>query len=305
MKYNLNKQLKFFFVFFPLFVCAPLLGEEKTLPAKEVKSIVIKAAHLKLKAKKIDSAVWTIKWTGNLSFHSENGLLTIVSSDFNSKKSWGSKSSRNVLALEIYGPAVPIELFSFSSKSSFSDWTKPVFVSSFKGSIEGFKNKGLWELSLKEGEVDIHHHQGPLSVKGFHVNHRLFSSKGGFKFHINEGLLEVKKSEGQLDFTTNKAKIKLTQFKGSLKGFSQSGEVTVFIQPEKVDLFAGEGAMRVYFMKQAPKVKAYTERGKIYGPRYLYKKFSGKSTEVSGQIRGLSKKGTAVLKSDIGNIYIN
>lgn len=305
MRYNLNKQLKVFFALFFIFTCNSLYGEEKTFPAREIQSIVIKAAHLNLKVKKNPSAILMIKWTRGFSFQVKEGILTIESNDFATKKLWNSKSSKIVLNLEISGPAVPVKLFSFSSQSSFSNWTKPVFVSGFKGSIEGVKNKGPWELSLKEGKVDIRQHQGPLSVKGFRVSYLLSLSKGNFHFHINEGHLKVKKSEGKLNFITNKAEIKLTQFKGSLKGFSQSGEVNVAIQPEEVELSSGEAVMRVHLMKQAPKIKAYTESGKIYGPKYLYKKFSGKSTEVSGQIKGSLKRGTVYLKSDTGNIYIN
>ena len=297
-------QSKTSFAFFLFFLCSPLFGEEKTFPPGEIKSIIIKVIHLDLKAIKGKSTNWTIKWNGNLSFQLDEGLLTIESNKFNSKKAWSSKSSKPV-TLEISGPAVPVKLFSLSSKSSFSSWTEPVFISSLKGSITGSKNEGPWELSLKEGKINIHRHQGPLTIKSFRAHFILSSSKGSSQFHINEGHLTVKKSEGELNFTTDKAEINLTQFKGSLKGFSQSGKITASIQPETVDLFSGEGAIRIHCIGQAPEITAYTERGKIYGPKYFHKIFSGKSTKVSGRIRGPSKKGTVSLKSDTANIYFN
>ena len=299
-----NRQIKAFFIFFLFLLCFPSLGEEKTFPAQAIKSIVVKTVHLDLKVTKKNSEAWAIKWVGDLSFQLNEGLLTVESNNFNSRKTWRSKSSKTVI-LEISGPSVPVKVFSFSSKNSFASWTEPVFVSGFKGSVTGLKNKGLWELSLREGTVDISGHQGSLSVKGFRVNFNLSMSRGDFQFHINEGQLTVGKSEGKLNFTTNRAGVKLTQFRGSLKGYSQLGEITASINPETVDLFAGEGSIRVNCMGQAPKVRAYTEKGKIYGPRYLYKKFSGKSVELSGRIRGASKKGTVSLRSDTANIYIN
>ena len=305
MKHNFKmRQLKTFFAFFLFFSSFPLFGEEKTFPAGEIKSIIIKLIHLDLKVTKRKSPHWTIKWSGNLFLQLNEGLLTIESKSFNSKKAWSSKSSKTV-TLEISGPAVPIKSFSLSSHSSFSSWTEPVFISSLKGSVTGSKNEGSWELSLKEGKINIHQHQGPLTIKSFRAHFTLSSSKGDSQFYINEGHLTVKKSEGELNFTTDKAEVKLTQFKGSLKGFSQSGTVTASIQPETVDLFSGEGAIRIHCMGQSPKIIAYTERGKIYGPKYLHKTFSGKSTKVSGRIRGPSKKGTVSLKSDTANIYIN
>ena len=305
MKHNLNKHIKLFCIFLLLIAYFPAVCEEKKISAQEIKSITIKALHLNFKIKNSRSAVYTIKWTKDLSLKNEERDLTIQAPGFNSKSSWNLKPPKTRPTLEITGPSVPLKIFALSTRSSLSQWTKPVFISSFKGSINGSKNKGHWELSLKEGSVNLHQQEGSLSVKGFHVNNFLTSSKGIFQFHINEGLLQVKKSEGKLNFTTDKAKIKLTQFKGSLKGFSQSGALNATIKPKKVDLFVKESSIRLYFMGQAPKVTAYTEKGKIYGPNYLYKKFSGKSTKVSGQIRGSLKKGEVSLKSNTGNIYIN
>ncbi len=303
--YELNK-IKALIIFFLLFLCLPLFGEEKTFSAGEIKSITLKVVHLNVKVVKNHTADWTIKWMGDLYFHTEGGLLTIRSRNVSSKKSWRVSSSKPVLTLEISGPSVPIKIFSFFSQSSFSSWTKPVFISSFRGNIKGSKNKGSWNLSLKEGRIDIDRHQGSLSVKGFRVNHLLSSSKGRFQYHINEGQLKVEKTEGLLNFITNKAEVKLKQFEGDLKGSSQSGKITAVIQPENVDIFSGEGAVRFSFVGgYSPQITAYTERGRIYGPKYLYKKFSGKSTKLSGWFRGSKRKGKVFLESNTGNIYIN
>ena len=97
----------------------------------------------------------------------------------------------------------------------------------------------------------------------------------------------------------------MTKFKGNLKGFNHSGEVRGVVQAGEVDLFSKEGTLRMSFVGQAPRIRAYTERGKIYAPRYLHKKFSGASIEVLGRIKGSVKKGTVSLTSDTGNIYIN
>ena len=299
-----HKLFKSLFIFSLFTASVPLWGEKQTFPSKELHSIVIKAVHLNLKVKHSPSALYTIQWNRDLSLQTKKGVLTIKSNDFNSKK-WQNLQSQTAPSLEISGPSLPIQLFSFFSESSFSLWTQPVFISSFKGNIRSSRTKGPWEISLKEGSVNIQQQTGPLSVQGFHVNLSLSSSQGRFQFHINEGRLKVNKSKGELHFITDKADIQLAQFKGSLKGSSQSGTITASIQPDTVDLFSEKSPLRLSFMGQAPTITAYTEKGKIYGARHLNKQFSGNSTKVSGRIRGSVKKGTVSVKTGTGNIYIN
>lgn len=275
------------------------------VPATELKSIVIKAPHLNLTVRQNSSPNHSIKWMGALSVQVKKGVLTIQSPDFNSKKSWTSPSSKKSLTLNISGPSRPLQLFSFSSQSSFTGWTKSIFISSFKGGVKAHKNKGPIEISLKEGAVNIRRQTGDLTVHGFLVHLSLDSSEGDFRFYINEGFLKIKKSKGAVHFTTDKAETRLTRFTGSLKGFSRSGAVRASIQPDMVDLFVEESPLRISFLKQAPKITAYTEKGKIYGGRHLHKQFSGKSTKVSGRMKGSVKKGEVSLKTLAGNIYLN
>ena len=302
MKHNKYKsRILFFPAFFALLTSSFSFGEQKTFSSKELQSIVIKAVHLNLKIKESNTSFYTVKWTGKLSVQNREKSLFVQSDDFNSKKSWKTGTLKTKASLEISGPSLPVRLFAFSSASSFSHWKKPVFISSFKGELKATKTRGPWEISFKKGSVRLHQHQGSLSVQGFHINQILSSSQGSFRFYINEGSLKVKKSKGDLDFTTDKAEIRLTQFKGNLKGFSQSGTVRAVVQPEKMELSSEKSPLHVSFMGQGPKITAYTEKGKIYGARHLHKQFSGKSTQVSGRMRGSVKKGDSLLK--IGNRF--
>ncbi len=303
-KVRRKRLARLFFVLPPL-LSWPLFGEPGAFPSKDIKSIVIKATRLNLTVKHKRSGFYTVKSSGSLSLRKEKGALIAQSKNFYSKKVWRDGSFKQIPFLEISGPSAPVRVFSFFSQSSFFRWAQPVFISSLKGQIKAVQTKGAWEISLKRGSVDIHRHQGDLTVQGFHLRHFLRSSQGKFNFYINEGLLSAQKSKGKLNFTTDKAKIQLTQFKGSLKGFSQSGAIIAKIQPKTAELSSKEGPIRVSFMGQAPSITAYTEKGQIYGASYLHKQFSGKSTKVSGRIRGSLKKGKASLKSETGNIYIN
>ena len=287
-----------------LFFCFSSAGNQKTIPGKQIRSLVVKAVQLNLTIKQ-SASDWTIKWDDEFSLqHDETGNLTIQSRHFDSTKFWNQSALTKAPKLEIVGPGCPLKLFAFSLSAVLSQWTGSVFISSFKGKLKGIKNKGPWTIALEEGLTDIDRHKGSILLKGFRVQNTLGSSQGSFQFYLNEGRLEVKKSKGKLSWTTDKAEVKLTQFVGDIQGSSQSGKVRASIKPEKVDLFSREGAMRISFMGQSPAIKAYTERGKIYGARYLPKKFSGKSIEMSGRIKGALKRGDVFLRSDTGNIYI-
>ena len=296
------KFLIFLFLFFFGFTVA---SKEIKIPVGQTQSILVKGIYLKLKVKKSISDQYQIKWTGPLSVKNEGSVLSIQDKSFNSRKSWKSSSKKALATLEITGPATPIKVFALDIKASFLSWEKSVFISGFKGSLEGSRNKGIWKIHFQEGRLNLRQQKGSLFVRGFFIKNRLRSSQGDFQFLINEGSLNVSNSEGHLRFVTDKAKAVLKNLKGSLIGSSQSGDLKVSIKPKKVDFFVEEASIRLSLMGQAPKIKAYTEKGKIYGSNYLHKQFSGKSMTVSGRIRGSSKKGEVFVHSNTGNIYIN
>lgn len=306
-KRQFKRMKKISFVSFCVlfFYCFVSGAKEVNIPVQEVQSLLIKALHLKLTVKKSHSQQYQVSWTGPLSVKNDKGVLTIQDDKFHLKNSWRASSRKPLIKLEIAGPAVPLKIFAFDASASFSYWRDSVFISSFRGTLKGSHNKGFWQIHFKEGVLDLSQQKGSLFVRGFRVKSDLKSSQGDFRFFINEGFLNVNGFKGYLRFITDKAKANLKHLKGSLKGSSQSGDLSVSIKPEKVDLAAEEASVRLYFMGQAPKIKAYTEKGKVYGSNYLYKQFSGKSTTVSGRIRGASKKGEVLVQSHTGNIYIN
>ena len=280
-------------------------GAEKSWPAKDITKLVIQAPSLNLKVKTSSSPIYNLKGAEGLDFQLEQGKLLIKSQNFSSKQAWSDKKTKKSLNLEISGPSKPLQIVSFSSNISISGWTKPVFISSFKADIKANNTKGAWQISLKKGNINMTQHKSALKVKSLQTRLKLDKSAGSFDFQVNEGKITIKNSKGQVNFTNDKAKIQLTQFTGSFKGFSRSGAVQAGIQANEVDVSTEEGLVRLYFIKQGPLVKAHTEEGKIYAPKYFYKKFSGKSTSVSGRIRSKLKKGQVSVKTERGNIYIN
>ena len=301
----MNPNNKNSWLFWLIFISFPALASKKSIPAKGIKSITIQAQQLNLKLQHSKSSHYSLKWTGDLNFQVEKEKLIAQSKNFSSKSAWTDKNKEKSIDLTITGPSKKLQIFSKNSNLSISDWIQSVFISSFKSQIKSVNTKGSWEISLKEGTLNMTKHKSPLNIKAFQANLKLSHSEGSFDFQVNEGKITVKKSKGSVYFNNDKSKIRLTQFKGSLKGFSRAGAVQASIQADSVDVSTEEGNIRLYFIQQGPKVRAYTERGKIYAPRYFYKKFSGKSTRVSGNIKAKINKGNVSVKTERGNIYLN
>ncbi len=280
-------------------------GAQKSIPAKEIQAISIKIPQVNLKVKHVPSSLYIMKWDGKLSFQTKKGVLLIQSPDFNSRRAWHEPSSSSVVDIEISGPSKALQLFSFSSQSLFSDWAKALFISSFKGNIKAIRTKGFLDINLKKGTFSLTRHKGPARVKAFYAEGLLSSSDGDFEFQLNEGRLKVKQSKGILSWITNRAEVRITQFEGDVKGFSQSGAVTARLQPGTAELTTGDSPLRVSFIRRSPKITAQVENGRIYGARGLGRSFSGKSTQISGWLKGAFKKGSVLLKSETGSIYIN
>ena len=285
--------------------------------------IVIKATQLRLKVKtrgkknsgkrastlpSAPAGSLNLKWKGDASVEQKDGILSLEAKDFSSKKAWKDPLDKEkLLVLEISGGSntLPLRIFARSIQASVSHWDQAVFVSAFEGSLNALGNRGPWQISLKDGELNIRKHKGQLRLKGSDLKILVSESQGSSTLRLNEGALKFKKWQGDLDFIGNRADLRLQQFKGRLKGKSQSGQLRASIQPENVEWSSRQGDIRLTFIKQAAKVTAYTERGKIYGARHLSREFSGKSTKILGWLKGRPKKGFVSLSSETGNIYLN
>ena len=185
------------------------------------------------------------------------------------------------------------------------EWKRPIFISSFKGNIDLQKTTGKAQIDLYEGKVSVKNHKGDLKFKSFSADLNVSESQGVFAIQLNEGSLKIQKSAGYLDFVGNKLKLNLNDFNGDIKGFTESGELRASLKPENLELKTGTAPVRLYVKGQGPQVSASTKEGQIYAPRYLYKKFEGKSIHVSGRIRSRTKKGSINVETERGKIYIN
>ena len=204
--------------------------------------------------------------------------------------------------LTIKGPSVPINFYLSSASIKISNWKDPVYIFLFQGQVEGVKNKGDWNLVLKKGKVTSVEHEGNVSLKSFSVESLFKKFKGSFDVQFNEGSFKVSRGEGDVSFISDKGKISVSRFEGSLKGETVSGNVAASIKPKSVDVFSKSGRLNFYFRKTGPRVSAYSEKGKVYAPKYFYKKYSGTSLKASGRLKGIPKKGEVHLKTDTGNI---
>lgn len=280
-----------------------IIAEEKRWSVKEIQSVLIQAKAIKLKFQDSKSSFYTFKASEGFSFKLEEGQLKIQSKDFSSKKKWSE--SQKQLELSFSGPSLPVQLFAGSSEVSFFGWKKALFISSFKAHIELQNTKGKSEINLYEGQALVKNHQGDLKFKAFQTELDLIKSQGVFDFQINKGSLKIKNSGGHLDFSSNDLQLQINDFNGDIKGFAESGELRASLKPKQLELKTGTASVRLYVKGQGSQVSAYTKEGQIYAPRYLNKKYEGKSVLVSGRLRSRVKEGHLKVETERGKIYIH
>ena len=286
-----------------IFLGLPALAEEKKLDSKLVSKIVIKSKNLKLSLKKTGKKqVHVLSKGGDFDMKLEKGVLKLLSSSFNSKK---GEDPGKTPVLEISGVPKNIEVFSQSLDTDVSSWSESVFIFAQKGSFKSKDSKGDFNLSLKKGNLKLENHEGLLFVQSLNSKIEVLSSKADMKFFLNEGSLRVKKSSGQAEFVTDKARVSFVRFKGDLTGQSQYGSTFASLRPkEKVDLKVEHARLFVNFLGHSARIQALTEKGKIFAPKYMRKRFSGKSTKVKALLKGKSKAVQASLQTLTGNIHI-
>ena len=271
------------------------LGEVTVIPSEEVKRIVVKGPHWALKFKR-EKGPYRFKLKGPGSLQLDEEIVEVVSDNYKKAKK---------VSLSVTGPGVPLSLFAFQGHIQISHWQKPVFIFSQKGKIQGFKNKGPWQVSLKKGSIKLNQFTGSLTAKGLHLNTALKNLKGDFQIQFNEGRLKMEKGRGTLTYATDKGDVRIKSWKGDVRGESISGSLNGSLNPGLVQVFSKKGTIVMNFSGSRPLIKAFSESGKIRSPKYMNKKYAGKSLTVTGRLRGNGKKeGNVSLETDRGDIYI-
>lgn len=295
-------------LFFILFFSSPSFGEisqnETTnIPSKEVKQIVIKGSHWILNFKKAKGSSYTFDLKGPMAkqilIQSLEGIVEIASDTVSEKQ-----EGKNIL--NVTGPGAPLSLFVLQGKIHISHWTKPVFIFSRDIEIEGSANKGSWQLSSNKGKIKLNRFEGELEARGFHLNIDLKKLKGDFLFQFNEGWLKANDGEGKLTYTTDKGDTVIKNWKGNITGESVSGSLRgVSLKPDTVQINSKKGVIAMNFTDSRPLIDAFSGEGRIRSPRYMNKKYAGKSLAVTGRLRGNGKRaGKVSLKTERGDIYI-
>jgi len=279
------------------------LSYGKTFLASDIQSIKIKVLRAHISFQHKNTKHLQIEWDQSVKLI--NGVLEITDSSYHSKKAWNKIFSQKELSLKIIGPNKPISLFAADVKLNFLKWKQAVFISAHKSQIQGQKTAGLWEVFSKHSNMNLSHHNGSIYFKGFSLKAKLrHILKTKSHFYFNDGSLKFTKSSGDLFFTTDRAKLNLRHFKGNLAGTTQSGSINVSMKPDtQVDVYSKEGEMRFYFQNQGAHLVAYAEKGHIYAPSYMNKKYSGKSLQVTGKLKG-EGRGKVSLKTETGKIYV-
>ena len=296
-----NRALALLFCFF----FAPFgTNATEKWSVQELQSLLIQAQNLKITFQKAPSSFYSVTGgTEDFSFVLKEGQLKIQSKDFSSKKQWHEKDQK--LELVFSGPSsIPVEIFSGQLEMSIKNWNSRFFISSFKASIDLRDTAGTWDLDFYEAQVFVKNHKGAFNLKSFQTKLDFKNSQGVVDLQVNKGQIKVKDSKGQLNIVGNDLKMDLNNFEGDIEGFTQLGEVKASLKPEQLKLKTGQAPISVNVHGRGVQVLAWTQQGQIYAPRYLNKKYEGKSIRVSGRIRSKIKKGEINIETEKGNIRV-
>lgn len=271
-----------------------------SIPAEEVKQIIVKAPNwiLNFKAAK-----------GPYKFDLQGPLaekIFIESVEGTVKIASNNTSQKEEAVLNVTGPGAPLSLFALQGKIHISHWKHPVFIFSKDVKLEGYKNNGSWQFSSNNGKIKLNQFEGKLEARGFQLNMSLQNLKGKFLFHFNEGELKADKGAGKLAYVTDKGNIVIKNWQGNLTGESVSGSLRgISLQPNTVQAHSIKGMIAMSFINSRPLIDAFSEEGRIRAPKYMNKKYAGKSLAVKGRLRGNGRlEGKVSLKTERGNIYI-
>ena len=299
-------MLKSSFYFIMLFY--PVLGggqDLKDWSSASIQSFKIQIPHLQITFQESSSSSYQVESKNpHLTMTNNKGELTIQSKDFLSPSLFARALSKNKVKLKISGPPKPIFIGTGHSQIQFFGWKSPVFISGLTGQLKSLNTSGDWHIGLKSGSVNIKKHKGNIKLKSFHTNANIQDSQGVFNLELNEGSLKLKSSRGSVELTGDQADILFTKFRGDLKAFSRSGAIKASLIPGDIKIQTQRAPVSLQVMEHGASVSAYTERGKMHVPRYLNKKFEGKSTRISGRLLSKIKKGDIFIESERGNIYI-
>ena len=249
---------------------------------------------------------WRFELKGSASFEKEAGRVSVKNALRNSRKGGETvdlsrAGERDELIVK--GPSAPLSLYLSSGSVQITNWKHPVFISAEQGRITGTKNTGAWRVTLRKGRFSAHGHRGTVRLQGFSVDTFFENGRGLFSALFNEGDFKVKGGEGSLHFVTDRGNATVRKFEGNLNGTLTSGMLTASLQPKDVRVSSDRGDIRFNFQNGGSYVTAQSEGGKIYSPRHFFKQYSGNSLTVKGRLKGREKTGTALLKTNTGNIY--
>lgn len=300
---NNKKKLLFFILFFSMPCFGKVSpGKITSIPSEEVKRIIVKGPHWSLNFKAAKGP-YNFDLKGPLAeeilIESVEGTVEIATDNV-------SKNQKEGNILNVTGPGVPLSLFVLQGKIHISHWKNSVFIFSKDMELEGYRSKGSWQFSTNNGKIKLAQFEGKLEVRGFQLHMNLQNLKGKFLFHFNEGELKTDKGEGKLVYVTDKGNTVIKNWKGNLTGESVSGSLRgVSLKPSAVQIHSIKGVIAMSFINSRPLIDAFSEEGRIRSPKYMNKKYAGKSLAVKGRLRGNGKpEGTVSLKTERGNIYI-
>lgn len=241
---------------------------------------------------------------------SQNGFLT--------------KPSPKKHVIEISGPSLNLEIHAFEGQIHLNKWNKEALLHLQKGHIVSRDGSGSLIAHAQTGEIEVFNHQGRLEVDSYKANisvqnlngdadlesflgeTEVNKAKGFLSLNQGQGSSKITDSSGTLQFELAKGILNVRGFQGRVEGQTQEGPVNVSMSTgSEINIRSQNARVTVHAdSKSGAYLNLATVEGQIYVPNYLRVSRDGSQKYLKGRLKGESRKGSVLVRSQEGVIVI-
>ncbi len=252
--------------------------------------------------------------------------IVILMNEYDSKRDWKNiltQKSAKRKAIDIRGPALPVEVHARDGVLNFSQWQSNAEVHLINGKVISNQSRDL-NLTLQKGDLIANELQGSLKARVTQGQVTVKNTSGDADIQIQSGQLVGEKNKGNWRINSQSASIKVTQsqgvlevenqkglwtvskFKGRVDGQMRDGNINMSVlEDSEVNLKSNAGKMQI----QVPQASgAYlnllSAEGDLFLPGDLKANRGGSEKSYRGRLRGESQKVSVTARSQEGLIIL-
>lgn len=226
--------------------------------------------------------------------------------------------------IEISGASIPLEIHAFDGQVQINKWSKEallhlqkgrlvsrdgaatVIAHSQNGDIQVLDHQGKVDIDAYKSTVTVRNLNGDASIENFSGETLIDKTKGFISLNQGQGNTKITASNGTLQFELTKGILNVQAFQGRVEGQTQEGPVNVSMASEgEVNIRSQNGRVTIHTPANSGAFLNLTSvEGDIQVPNYLRVSRDGSQKTLKGRLKGDTRKGSVVVRSQEGAIII-